>query len=491
MAIEIPALDVNVALQLIIVFGWAVALLVVDLFIPAGQKRVTGYLALLGLLVAAGAGVPLWGQRVTSFAGMLTLDPYALLFNWIFLGVGALAVLLALDYLPKHGLERGEYYVLLLLAVGGMIALAQGNDLIVVFLGLELLSLTLYVLTAFAYPQYPSEEAGLKYLLYGAFAAGFLVFAIALIFGATGSSNLTQIAAVLAKGGLSGEDRILVLIGTALLIVGLGYKIAMAPFHMWTPDVYEGAPTAVTAFMSVGTKAAAFAALLRVLAVGLPSIADVWVPALAALAALTMLIGNIGALVQTNLKRLLAYSSIGQAGYILMGVVAAAYPASAERGVNGVIFYFVGYAFANLAAFAVLIALEERGAPAVTVNDLSGLFGRHPWLAGALTLALLSLAGVPPLAGFVAKLYVFTAAWQAGLGWLVVVGVIASAIAAFFYLRPVAAMFMGRADRPLTPDLGRNTLAVLALGSIGVVLIGLIPTPVLTLVEQTALALGR
>ncbi|HEU5088108.1 MAG TPA: NADH-quinone oxidoreductase subunit N, partial [Roseiflexaceae bacterium] len=341
------------------------------------------------------------------------------------------------DYLPRHGIERGEFYPLMMFATTGMMLLAQGGDLIVLFLGLEMLSICLYVLAGFAYPRLSSEESAMKYLLIGAFAAGFLVFGIALLYGATGTSSLGGINDVLTRQTLVAESTTFLLAGSALVLVGFGYKISMAPFHMWTPDVYEGAPTPVTAFMSVGAKVAGFAALTRFLVVALPTQQAVWVPIIGALAALTMVLGNVGAVVQRNVKRMLAYSSIGHAGYMLLAVLAPQ-----GRGVEALLFYMLAYTLTNLGAFAVLIALEQRGEAAWDLNDLAGLWSRRPWLAVAMTLCMLSLAGVPLTAGFFGKLYVFTAIWEAGQAWLAIVGVITSAIAAFFYLRIIAQMFM-------------------------------------------------
>ncbi|HEX9440943.1 MAG TPA: NADH-quinone oxidoreductase subunit N [Roseiflexaceae bacterium] len=490
--IQIPTPDLNIVLQLLIVFGWATLLLLIDLFIPAGQKRITGWLAIAGLIVAAGVGGALWSQQGgasgSTFNDMIRLDNYALALNWIFLLISIITILISLEYLPRQGIERGEYYVLILLATGGMMLLGQGADLIVLFLGLELLSITLYVLVGFAYPRVASEEAAMKYLLIGAFAAGFLVFGIALIYGATGASNLQQIADTLSRQPLAPEDYTVLLAGGALVIVGFGYKIAMAPFHMWTPDVYEGAPTPVTAFMSAGAKAAGFAALTRFLLLAFGSQQNIatWALALAVLAAITMVIGNISAIAQTNVKRMLAYSSIGHAGYILMGVLAAS-----NRGVAGLLFYLLAYSLTNLAAFAVLIALERQGEAAWNMSDFAGLWGRRPWLAAAMALCMFSLAGVPPTAGFVGKFYVFTAAWQSGFQWLVLIAVITSALAAFFYLRIVVQMFMSEPVREASAVSDRSLRLGIGLATIGILLFGIVPTLVITVVEQSVLALGR
>jgi NADH-quinone oxidoreductase subunit N len=488
--IAFPAIDFTVIIQSVIVFGWAIVLLALDLFIPRDRKRLTGYLALLGIVVAAIVGVPFWNTNGVTFTNMIAQDNYALVLNWIFLLSAAITIVISLDYLSYQGIERGEYYVLLLMATGGMMLLAQGTDLIVLFLGLELLSITLYVLVGFAYPRLSSEEAAMKYLLIGAFAAGFLVFGIALIYGATGTSNLFDISRALSAG-LAAEDLALLLAGSALVIVGFGYKISMVPFHMWTPDVYEGAPTPVTAFMSVGTKSAGFAALARFLLQGIGPEYAIWVPAVAVLAALTMIIGNISAVTQTNVKRMLAYSSIGHAGYILMGVLAGGVPNTGTRGVESFLFYLLAYSLTNLGAFAVLIALEQRGEAAWDLGDFAGLYGRRPLLAIAMALCMFSLAGVPPTAGFWGKFYVFTAAWAAGLQWLAVIGVLTSAIAAFFYLRIVVQMFMRDPVREVRQTYDRALAIGIGVAALGIILIGLLPTPLIDLVQQSGLALGR
>jgi NADH-quinone oxidoreductase subunit N len=489
--IQIPPIDLGVSLQLLIVFGWATLLLLIDLFVPANNKRLTGYLSLAGVVAAAVAGIPLWGTNGSTFNNMLALDNFALTLNWIFLLSTAITILISLDYLPRHGIERGEYYSLLLFATGGMMLLAQGTDLIVLFLGLELLSITLYVLAGFAYPRLTSEEAAMKYLLIGAFAAGFLVFGIALLYGATGTSNLAEIGTKLAGPGLAADDVAFMLAGAALVIIGFGYKISMAPFHMWTPDVYEGSPTPVAAFMSVGTKGAGFAAMTRLLLQALGSQHATWALILAILAAVTMVIGNLSAVAQSNVKRMLAYSSIGHAGYILMGVLAAGTPVAASRGVEGFLFYLVAYSLTNLGAFAVLIALEQRGEAAWDLSDFAGLWGRQPFLAVAMALCMFSLAGVPPTAGFWGKFYVFTAAWQSDLQWLAIVGVITSAIAAFFYLRIVVQMFMRDPAREAQPSRDRGLALGIGLAALGVLVLGIIPAPVIDLVQQSVLALGR
>jgi len=484
--------DLSVIAPLLMVFSWATALLLVDLFfIPKEEKRITGYLALAGLIAAGGIALPLWGMNKTAFGGMVTVDRFSLILTWIFLLAALISTLLALDYLPRQGIEQGEFYPLLLYATGGMLLLAQSTNLITIFLGIELLSITLYVLVAFAYPQPASEEAAMKYLLLGAFATGFLVYGIALIYGATNTVDLAAINtfAVIEQGIYQKSYQLtLLLAGCSLVLVAFSFKIALVPFHMWTPDVYEGAPTPVTAFMSVGTKGAALAALLRILTLALPVLRPYWMPALAALAILTMLVGNIGALAQMNLKRMLAYSSIGHAGYLVLAVISAN-----ERGMQGLLFYLLAYTLTNLGAFAVIIALEQKGELAWNLDDLNGLWKRDSNLALAMAVFMLSLAGVPPTAGFVAKFYIFTAAWESGLQILAIIGVLSSAIAAFFYLRVIVRMFMVEPATEPRPILLYDSLALalsIALATIATLLFGIFPTPLFNLVQQTLIASG-
>ncbi|MBX0327868.1 NADH-quinone oxidoreductase subunit N [Oscillochloris sp. ZM17-4] len=487
--IEMPAVNLALLAPMLIMFGWAAVLLLVDVFvIPEGGERLTGYLAIAGMVVAGLAGLPLWGLSGDTFSGMIVLDRYSLTLTWIFLIIGALSVLMALDYLPRQGIQQGEFYPLVLFAVGAMILMAQGANLIVIFLGVELLSLTLYILTGFAYPRVTSEEAAMKYLVLGAFAAGFFVYGIALIYGATGTLSLAGIAAYLGRQTFAAVDQTLLLAGSGLVLIAFGFKASLAPFHMWTPDVYEGAPTPVAAFMSVGTKGAALAALLRILTQALPALQPIWLPLLATLAALTMLTGSLGAIVQRNVKRMLAYSSVAHAGYILAGVIVASTQA---RGTESFLFYLLAYALTNLGAFAVLVALEQRGEAAWSLDSYAGLGRRQPLLAVAMAVFMLSLAGVPPTAGFMGKLYVFSAAWAGGLGWLALVGVLTSAISAFFYLRLVARMFMQESPEgePIV-EVSRSAGLDIWIAVAATLLIGLVPAPFITLIERSLVAAG-
>lgn len=484
-SIQIPPVDLRLLTPLLIVVSWASLLLLIDVFvIPEGRKKLTGYLAIAGLAVAGLAGIPLWNVSGSTFAGMLVLDRYSLSLTWIFLIAGALSIAIALDYLPRHAIEQGEYYPLIMFAVAGMILMAQGTDLIVLFLGIEALSITLYILTGFAYPRLTSEEAAMKYLVLGAFAAGFFVYGIALISGATGTTSLAGIAAYLGRQPFAPQTETLFLAGASLVLIGFSFKVALVPFHMWTPDVYEGSPTPVAAFMSVGTKGAALAALLRFVAFA-DDARPFWLPVLATLAVATMVIGNLGALGQSNVKRMLAYSSIGHAGYILLAIMVAV-----EGGAEAFLFYMLAYTLTNLGAFGVLIALEQRGEAAWSIDDFGGLYQRRPLLAVAMALFMFSLAGVPPTAGFMAKFFVFTAAYAGGLGWLALIGVLTSAIAAYYYLRVVVKMFMQEPARELRPELSQGLNLELVIAGVATLILGLLPAPFVLLVERSLSALG-
>jgi NADH-quinone oxidoreductase subunit N len=373
---------------------------------------------------------------------MVTLDRFASFLQVLFLGSGLFGVALAYGYLKRMGIERGEYYALLLFSLTGMLLMAQAADLIVIFLALELLSIPLYVLAAFARPRLDSEEAGLKYFLLGAFATGFVVYGITLVFGATGSTSLTGIAGQIAGFGVSP----LLLVGAALILVGFGFKVAAVPFHMWTPDVYQGAPTPVTAFMAVGAKAAGFAALLRIFVLTFAGLQLDLVPVVWGLAALTMFAGNIIAIAQTNIKRMLAYSSIAHAGYILMAFVAFGDPAVQADAVASALFYLVAYALTSFGAWAVVITLEKQNALGLEINDYAGLGRRKPLLAAAMTVFMLSLTGMPPTLGLVGKFFLFRTVIEAGQIWLAVIGVLTSLISAYYYLRVVVMMWMREGD---------------------------------------------
>jgi NADH-quinone oxidoreductase subunit N len=366
----------------------------------------------------------------------VVLDNFATFFKMIFLVAAGLTVLITDSYMEREECNHGELYPLILFAVVGMMLMASGTDLMTIFLGLEVMSVTLYVLAGFNRANRKSNEAGLKYFLLGAFSTGFMLYGMALIYGATGTTRLYKIAAIVGQMTLPSSN-ILLVAGMLLMMTGFAFKIAAAPFHMWTPDVYEGAPTPMTAFMSAGPKAAGFAALLRLFLVALPALQVEWSQVLWVLAVLTMTIGNITALRQDNIKRVLAYSSIAHAGYALVGFVAGN-----GTGIAGILFYMLSYAFMNIGAFAIIILVAKKGETNGNVSDFAGLGFRRPILAVAMTLFLFSLAGVPPAAGFVGKFYLFAGAIQKGYIWLAVIGVLNSAASAYYYLRITVYMYM-------------------------------------------------
>jgi NADH-quinone oxidoreductase subunit N len=447
--------DFYTILPITILVTWASVLLLVDLFIPKDRKGVTGFLAAIGLAVTLGFTMTQVGLQSTGFNGMVVLDGFSTFINVLILVSGLLAISLAYGYVKRLGIERGEYYTLLLFSVTGMMLMAQAADLIIVFLALELLSIPLYVLAAFARPNLQSEEAGVKYFLLGAFSTGFVVYGTALIFGATGTTSLSGIFTAASAGSTS----LLLTIGAALLLVGFGFKVAAVPFHMWTPDVYQGSPTAVTAFMSSGAKIAGFAALLRVFSTAFPSLSADLTNILWALAALTMIVGNVTAISQTNIKRLLAYSSIAHAGYILMAFVPYGNKDVMAISVAAGLFYLVTYALTNFGTWAVVIALEKAEGRGLEIADFSGLARKHPALAAAMTVFMLSFIGFPPTLGMVGKFYLFRAVIAGGYPGLAVIGVLTSLVSAYYYLRVVVNMYMREGDPAIErePWLGLTT----------------------------------
>ncbi len=434
--------DFYILLPLTVLTVWACVLLLVDLLIPKDRKGITAFLAALGLAVTLGFTVTQIGHEGTGFNGMVNLDGFSTFTSVLILVSGLLGIALAHGYIKRMMIERGEYYTLLLFSIAGMMLMAQAADLIIVFLALELLSIPLYVLAAFARPNLQSEEAGVKYFLLGAFSTGFVVYGTALVFGATGTTSFSGIFFAASTG----TPGLLLTIGAALLLVGFGFKVAAVPFHMWTPDVYQGAPTAVTAFMSSGAKIAGFAALLRVFATAFPSLSADITDILWVLAALTMIVGNITAISQTNIKRMLAYSSIAHAGYILMAFVPYGNKEAMTVSVAAGLFYLVSYAVTNFGAWAVVIALEKVEGRGLEISDYAGLAKKYPALALAMTVFMLSFIGFPPTLGMVGKFYLFRAAIVGGYSGLAIIGVVTSLVSAYYYLRVVVNMYMHEGD---------------------------------------------
>jgi NADH-quinone oxidoreductase subunit N len=483
--IPAPAVALGAVAPALIVFAAGLLVLLLDLVPPRASKDHLGGVALGGIVLAllASIGIGLWGYQARGFRDMVLLDEYALFFHVVICYASALAVLLSLDYLRRQGAASGEYYALVLFSTSGMLLLASAGDLLIVFLGIELMSLALYVLAGLFKTRLSSSEASMKYFLLGAFATGFLLYGVALIYGATGSTNLDRIATAAAARP---RDTLLT-IGLGLMLVGFGFKISSVPFHMWAPDVYEGAPTPVTALIATGSKAAAFAALIRVLVVSLKAAQPDWTALLWAVAAVTMTAGNVIAIAQSNLKRMLAYSSIAHVGYMLVGLVAGG-----VSGTGAVLFYLLAYTFTTAGAFGVILLCERADGEAVEVGDYAGLARRHPVLAFTLTLFLLSLIGIPPLGGFVGKFYLFGSAVRAGYVWLTVVAVLNSAIAAYYYLRVIVYMYMREpegAGARLVPSFAGGVALFLAL--VGVVLLGVAPAPFVDLAQAAVAPLVR
>jgi len=434
--------DFYTILPLTFLTVWSCLLLLADLFIPKNSKGLTAFLSALGLAVTLGLTITQSGSENVGFNNMVVVDGFSVFVNIVLLTSGLLGIALAYGYLKRMGLERGEYYTLMLFSVSGMMLMAQAADLIIIFLALEWLSIPLYVLAAFARPNLQSEEAGVKYFLLGAFSTGFVVYGTALIYGATATTSLGGIFYAAANGAPS----LLLTIGAALLLVGFGFKVAAVPFHMWTPDVYQGSPTAVTAFMSSGAKIAGFAALLRVFATAFPSLSVDVTDVIWVLAALTMIVGNLTAISQTNIKRMLAYSSIAHAGYILMAFVPFGNKEVMPVSVAAALFYLVSYAVTNFGAWAVVISLEKAEGKGLEISDFAGLAKKYPALAVGMTVFMLSFIGFPPTLGLVGKFYLFRAVVAGGFTGLAIIGVVTSLVSAYYYLRVVVNMYMREGD---------------------------------------------
>ena len=441
-----------------------------------------GGLAIIGLVGAAAATILLWNRNTTSF-GVVTADNFALFVNLVLIGVGLLTVVLSSQVVDRDGLPSGEYYAVLLFSIVGMMLMAQASDLLLMFLALETMSIGAYVLTGIRRDSPAGTEAAFKYFLLGAFASSFFLYGIAFLYGVTGSTSLDRISSVIAAQSMSGNPMILLAIG--LLIVGFAFKVAAVPFHMWSPDVYEGAPAVVTGFMSTGIKAAAVAAFVRVFLTALdPMVAD-WAPVLWVIAAATMIVGTVVGVAQTSLKRMLAYSSIAHGGYILTALVAGGGQGS-DTGKAAILFYLAAYALTNIGAFGVIALLGTRERANDDLRDYAGLWHSHPALATMMTFFLLSLGGFPPTAGFIAKWYVFSAAVGSDYYGLAIIGVLSSVVSVFFYLRIVVMMFMTDRDaRPVPAPVGRVAIAGLALALIGVLYLGVLPSAVIDFAQAS------
>jgi len=464
----IPTVDyIRILPELVLSIFGILAMMVDPVIPPHDSKKPLGIIAVVGVLAALAATAYQAQYYGDAFFNMVRVDTFSVFFHVVILLIALVVVLSSFDYLEVQRITSGEYYALVLFATVGMMLMTSAVELVLIFIALEISSISTYVLAGFRRRAAESAESSLKYFLLGSFATAFFLYGVAMVFGATGTTNVYRIAQV-----LSTQHSVVVYLAVALMFVGLGFKVASAPFHVWTPDVYEGAPAPVVGFMSTGPKAAAFAVLLRVLfATGAPGwFWLVWVSA-----ALSMTIGNIGALVQNNVKRLLAYSSIAHAGYLLV-----AFAAAKTTGISAAIFYAASYAAMNVGAFAIVAHLSGRGERYVTLEDYSGLGRRSPLIAAMLTIFLISLIGIPITGGFFAKFYVFSAALQSNLIGLTIIGVINSAIAAYYYLRVIIYMYM-RDERTEAPvaRIPAGLGAAMAISLIATIYLGVLPNRVL------------
>ncbi|HUR84428.1 MAG TPA: NADH-quinone oxidoreductase subunit N [Solirubrobacteraceae bacterium] len=501
-----PEIDWAGLSPLIAVFAGALVVLMLGLARSRPLREVAvPALSAVSLLVAGGLSIWQWGERTDLISGALRLDELTLILTLLFCVAGIATILLSWRHVAPREAAHGEYHALLLTSIAGMIVLVAAQNLVTVFLGLELLSIPLYVLCATEMRRASSLESGLKYLVVGSLGSATLLYGLAFLYGATGATDFSAIATALGDGDDLVTDPLL-LTGIALTIVGLGFKASVAPFHQWTPDVYEGAPTPVTAFMAVATKAAAFGVMLRLFDVALIDASVDWAPALATLAAVTIIVGNVGALGQSSLKRLLAYSSVAQAGYMLAGVVVAT-----RLGMQATVFYIAVYLVMNLAAFAVIVARERETPFGDDISSLNGLGASRPLLAWPMTVSMLALAGFPATAGFIGKFYLIDAAVQDGYTWLAVFIVVGSMISLAYYLRVIAAIWMTpdalAAPAALSPTPDRPVLAggsdeatglraqgevvaVAVLFGALTVILGIVPSPLFDLVRDVGAALG-
>jgi NADH-quinone oxidoreductase subunit N len=487
--------------ELIVTVG-AMLVLALDVLLPRRTvmqpdaaplaDRVLSWTALATLAAAGAALAPAAGQNLTIARGLLAIDGFGLFFKVLFLGAAAVTVLMSGRYLRLEGAKPGEYYFLVLCATLGMMFIAAGIDLITIFIGLETMAISFYVLAGFIRPSRRSNEAAIKYFVLGAFSLALLLYGMSLLYGLTGTTHLRDMTTVLAAGG-GGP---MLLLGVTLLVAGVGFKIAAVPFHMWAPDVYEGAPTPITAFLSVGSKAASFAMLMRIFIEGLAAFRIEglgvafgqpfgWRVFFYALAIVTMTVGNIAALTQGNIKRMLAYSSIAHAGYVLIGVVAGP-----PRGIEAALVYLMAYAFMQLGAFAIVVMLRRRDVIGDELKDLTGLYATHPAAAIAMLIFMLSLGGIPPTAGFIGKLWLFGAAVEAGYIGLAVIGVLNSALSLYYYVRVIVFMWIAEPGTEARVRIPGALAAVLVLTAAGTLALGLYPQALFDFARASAASLG-
>ncbi len=456
-----------------VVITVALMVLILDFFIDKESKAFLGWFSLAGIAVAAFATFRLMGTGASGafFSGTFNLDPFSIFFKFVFFIACGLGILVSINYLKSQDIQRGEYYSLMLFATSGMMLMASAADLITLYLGLELMAMSIYILAGFMRHDNRSNEAAIKYLLLGAFSSGIMLYGMSLLYGVTGTTNLAEILKFLGTADLNNPVIYLAMI---MLVVSFGFKVAAVPFHMWVPDVYEGAPTPVTAFMSAGPKVAGFAVLLRVFLYSLEPLHAHSTAIISGLALLTMAVGNIMALSQTNIKRMLAYSSIAHAGYALVGLAAGG-----PEGAASVMLYVCIYALMNMGAFGVVIMLRKAGERGEEITDFAGLGKTNRTAAFLMLIFMFSLTGIPPTAGFIGKFYIFKSAVQSGLVWLAVAGVLFSSISAYFYLRVIMVMYMKEPKESIELTTSPSLALALAISVTAVIYIGVLPSELL------------
>jgi NADH-quinone oxidoreductase subunit N len=486
--------DLLLILPELLIVSMACLLLVLDPITPPAKKDLLAWASLGTLVLSSIVIMGSFGERTMAFNDLVVVDAYAAFWKLLLCLVSGMTILLSMTYLKEEHIDLAEFYIFILLALAGMMVMVSGADLLVIYLGIELMSIPLYIMAGFKRFEARSIESSAKYFVLGAFSSGILLYGISLLFGVAGSTKLADISNVITSHGFNDP---LVLLSLMLMIVGFGFKVAAVPFHMWTPDVYHGAPTTVTAFMAVASKAASFGAFLRVLLEAFGGVKPNWTGLILGVCVLTVALGNIVAVVQTNVKRMLAYSSIAHAGYALIGLVVAGWVGTEEgvssRGVASLMLYLAIYSFMTLGAFAMVAILRNGGLEGEELSDFNGLAKRHKGGAFLMLLFMVSLAGIPPTAGFIGKFYLFMAAVNAGLAWLALFGLVFAAISAFYYLRVVMVMYM----RDPSSEQEQNTRlafspsvsVVLACAVAGVVLLGIFPGPLVSVADWSSLAL--
>ena len=454
----------------------AIIAMVLDALI-VNSSRITFIFSAITLLISGILGISTFGLHGIGFNGMVTGGGFAAYFDILFSIGGLLTILTSRQYLQRENIEHDEFYSLVLFAVAGMMLIAHSNHLLILFIGIEVMSVSFYILSGYMRNNAKSVESSLKYFLLGAFATGFLVYGIALIYGSTGSMDYNQIALNINNNALNFPA--LLPIGVALIVIGLSFKAAAFPFHQWAPDVYQGAPTIVTAFMSTAGKAAAFAAFIPIVTVLMPSAPAKLQMIFAVMSAATMLIGNISALAQSNIKRMLAFSSVAHAGYIMMGLVSGS-----QYGYGGIVFYLTAYMFMQIGSFFIVAILERNGEKYLELSDYAGLSKRHPVLAAFMAIFMLSLAGIPPFAGFFGKYFLFTAAIDAGFLWLTLVGVLSSIISVYFYIGLIVKMYFTEPEGQREDnEVGMSGLSLI-ITIAGVIVLGILPSGILSIASN-------